>query len=72
MLGAATKDERRKEETRGHKNPHKKSSRKADGREEEMLGRLNVVWGYTVIKMSCLRSLRAPVRAADTNSRRIK
>lgn len=41
-------------------------------KEEETLGRLNVVWGFTVIKTSCLGSFSAPGRAADTNSRRIK
>lgn len=43
-----------------------------EDRERDMLGRLNVVWGYGVIKTSCLGSFSVLVRAADTNSRGIK
>lgn len=43
-----------------------------EDKERDMLGRLNVVWGYGVIKTSCLGSFSVLVRAADTNSRGIK
>lgn len=65
MLRRAAREERRKQK---EENPR----RKAERRREDTLGRLNVVCGFSVIKTSCLGSFSAPVRAADTNSRRIK
>ena len=56
----------------GEENKKNAAERREEDKEEDVLGRLNVVWGYTVIKTSRLGSFSAPVRAADTNSRRIK
>lgn len=67
MLRAAARKGRKKKKEKNHK----KSCRKVD-KEEDMLGRLNVVWGYSVINTSSLGSFSAPMRAADTNSRGIK
>lgn len=67
-----------KEEAKGKKISTEKllEKRSEEWREEDkernMLGRLNVVWGYGVIKTSCLGSFSVLVRAADTNSRGIK
>lgn len=61
-----------KEETKRKKNPQKTPQRRDGDEEEDLLGGLNVVRGFLVIKTSCLGSLRAPMRAADTNSRRME
>lgn len=55
-----------------HRNGCRKKERGGEDKDEDMLGRLNVVWGYTVIKTSRLESFSAPARAADTNSKGIK
>lgn len=73
-MRAAQRQAKRKPKKYPWKSCWKKRSeeRREEDKERDMLGRLNVVWGYSVIKTSCLGSFSVLVRAADTNSRRIK
>ena len=68
MLKAAASKDKKK----GNPKKTQKGLRAAERSEEDTPGRLNVVWGYAVIKTSCLGSFKALLRAADTNSRGIK
>lgn len=75
MLRAAPREDetkKGKEIICGGKKAAEKEETKEGDKAEDMLGRLNAVWGYAIIKTSCHGSFSAPVRAADTNSMRIK
>lgn len=71
-LRAAQRQAKRKPKKYPQKSCWKKKEWREEDKERDMLGRLNVVWGYGVIKTSCLGSFSVLVRAADTNSRGIK